>query len=264
MAELPRGPVHEPKRKMNRCKTTLLTLLLAGSVAGYGISTDNEQIEGLCIYKPTRSHPDGSAAAFEYRTVVNYKNVSYVFAAGQGRLSVPSSGEILCIPYPGRLNGSRESALLLLASAKKRFPRHAALLRRIEKAWENDSGASSDDGSARHAAALRQLAQESQKPDERSSPPSRLPTSSLSMTTLKSATLDPKVPKPAEPDEGASESIDSLVKNAPKPVPADEPGSLATNMNIIQRLYRAALRLANPNAAFEDTGAPGQAGHEEK
>jgi len=239
-----------------------LFLLLAFTAICHGESRQNEQVEGLCIYKSNTSLPDGAAVAFEYRTVINYADVSYVFAVGSGRIRVPAHGEIVCFPYPGRVMNDRESAIALLRAGQRRFPAYASRLAAIERAWNRYAGKSSDDGSSRRLAALRQMEQSNRNVETTAA--SHVSTPSLSTTKLSPASL--RESKPTSPTDTASstnrapadpdDSIDSLVKNAPKPVPASDPDSLNKNLNIIQRFYRTAARLVNPDAAFEDTAAP--------
>jgi len=203
---------------------------------GYGQSLDNEQIEGLCIYKVRAAAPDSVATIFEYRSTLEYPSTKYIFPASGSKMRIPPAAEYHCIPYPGRSDLDRRTALTLVKLAKARFPQFEKILTRLEKGWKSfDRKKEIDTAVAdqRHFRAEESVKKMASRRSEQLPPPAITP-STLSSPKLKTTSLQPA--KPATSPKGTVPPSPDV----PKPVPAGDPDSLKKNLEVIKSAYGTA------------------------
>jgi hypothetical protein len=202
---------------------------------------DNEQIEGLCIFKLRSVAPDSEATIFEYRSTVAYPSATYIFPVSSPKTRIPPSAEFHCIPYPGRSDLDQRTALTLVGLGKTRFPQFEKILTRVEKGWKRmDPKTTNTAGSdQRHFRAVESIKKMATPRSDRLPAPVITP-SVLPTAQLKTSPLLPSAPKGlgapvARPNPAAVDE--------PSPVPASDPDSLKKNLDVIKSAYGTASQL---------------------
>lgn len=217
-------------------RSTVLPLIIAFGFANAfstrAQSLGNNEIEGICIYKPRASSPDAVAMAFEYRSTVEHPAVSYIFPVSGSKIRVPPEAEFHCIPYPSRCDLDKKTALILLEMSNGRFPQFARILEQIEAAWRAAPPTSTPASDRRHFLAAESIRKMSERRPEklpRPDPkPSVLGSPSLKTTSLQSPGASPK------PETSSSEGGES-----PRPALPEDAQMLEKNLEIIREFYRS-------------------------
>lgn len=214
----------------------IIVSLLATIWPGRAQSLGNNEVEGICIYKPRSSSPDSVAMVFEYRSTIEHPSTSYIFPVSGSKIRVPPEADFHCIPYPARCDLDKKTALILIELSNNRFPQFARILSQIEAAWQSSDPSAETSTSAsdrRHFLASESVRKMSEGRTGRlpapETKPSVLGSSSLKPAALQSPGASPKSSAPTEE-----------VGHAPQPASPDDPQALKKNLEIIQEFYRSA------------------------
>jgi hypothetical protein len=217
----------------------ILSIFFLGGVQAQ--SLNNEQIEGLCIFKLRSEAPDSEATIFEYRSTVAYRSATYLFPVSSPKIRIPPSAEFHCIPYPGRSDLDQRTALTLVGLGKTRFPQFEKILTQLEKGWKSvDPKTINTAGPVqRHFLAVESIKKMASPRSDRLPAPV-IKASVLPTAQLKTSPLLPSAPK----GSGAPVSRPNpAAVDEPSPVPASDPDSLKKNLDVIKSAYGTASQL---------------------
>jgi hypothetical protein len=120
--------------------SAVIFLYVVFATTGPAQSLGNNEVEGLCIFKTRASQPDSVATIFEYRSTVEYPTTAYIFPVSGSKIRIPPAADCHFIPYPGRSDLDRRTALTLIDLVKTRFPQFGKILHRVEGAWKTFDG----------------------------------------------------------------------------------------------------------------------------
>ena len=207
-------------------QAAFLCLAAAGPAAAQSLS--NREVEGLCIVKDQPSLPDQAARMFEYRATIEYPTAFYVFPVGGQKMRIAPGTDASFIPYPGRGDIDRKTALVLVGLAERRFPQYGKILGRVREAWLADAAAAArSDEESRHRKNAEKSVQSMSQGRSQKLPAPEIPASVLPPASLQPASLKNPPAKPA-------------ASPAQEPAKPASPASLEENLKTIRTLYESA------------------------
>lgn len=119
---------------------SLLAFLTLALGPARGQDYDKRAARGLAIYKSHSFDPDTSAVLVEYTGQQDYAAVTYFTTTNGSRIAVPNkTAEVIFLPYPGKGEATVDVALLLLETARHRFPQYKKHLEPLVAAWKREA-----------------------------------------------------------------------------------------------------------------------------